>query len=33
MSYSHITFEADGDGIALVTVNRPEKLQRAQPGE
>ena len=25
MSFSHITFEADGDGIAVVTVNRPEK--------
>src|SRR5947208_6522674 len=26
MSYSHILFEADEDGIALVTVNRPDKL-------
>lgn len=26
MSYSHITFEAGADGIAQVTVSRPEKL-------
>ena len=26
MSYSHILFETDEAGIALVTVNRPEKL-------
>jgi len=26
MSYKFITFEASDDGIALVTVNRPEKL-------
>jgi enoyl-CoA hydratase len=26
MSYSHIRFEVDGAGIALLTVNRPEKL-------
>lgn len=26
MSYSHILFEADEAGIALVTVNRPDKL-------
>jgi len=26
MSYSNIRFEADADGIALVTVSRPEKL-------
>ena len=26
MSYSHITFEAADDGVAVVTVNRPEKL-------
>ena len=26
MSFSHITFEADGDGIAVATVRRPEKL-------
>ncbi len=26
MSYSHILFEADESGIALVTVNRPDKL-------
>jgi enoyl-CoA hydratase len=26
MSYSHILFEAAGDGIATVTVNRPDKL-------
>ena len=26
MSFSNILFEADGDGIALVTVNRPDKL-------
>ncbi|HWQ55440.1 MAG TPA: enoyl-CoA hydratase-related protein [Bryobacteraceae bacterium] len=25
MSFSHITFEADGDGITVVAVNRPEK--------
>lgn len=25
MSFSHIAFEAGGDGIAVVTVNRPEK--------
>jgi len=26
MSYSHILFEADTDGIAVVTVNRPARL-------
>ena len=26
MSYSHILFEVDAGGIALITVNRPEKL-------
>ncbi len=26
MSYSNIRFESDDDGIALLTVNRPEKL-------
>ena len=26
MSYSHILFEAGDDGIALLTVNRPDKL-------
>ena len=26
MSYNHILFEVDADGVALVTVNRPEKL-------
>lgn len=26
MSYSHILFEVDAAGVALVTVNRPEKL-------
>jgi enoyl-CoA hydratase len=26
MPYNHIDFEASGDGIALVTVNRPDKL-------
>jgi enoyl-CoA hydratase len=26
MSYSHILFEADDRGIALVTINRPDKL-------
>jgi len=26
MSYSHFRFEVDGAGIALLTVNRPEKL-------
>ncbi len=26
MAYSHITFIVEGDGIALVTVSRPEKL-------
>jgi enoyl-CoA hydratase len=26
MSYSHILFDIDGDGIACVTVNRPDKL-------
>jgi enoyl-CoA hydratase len=26
MSYSHILFEADDAGIALVTINRPDKL-------
>ena len=26
MSYNHIVFETAADGIALVTVNRPEKL-------
>src|SRR5215475_3510921 len=26
MSYSHIVFEAEADGIAVVTVNRPAKL-------
>src|SRR5438046_8226255 len=26
MSYSNIRFEADQDGVALVTVSRPEKL-------
>lgn len=26
MSYSHVVFEAGGDGIATVTVNRPDKL-------
>ncbi|HEX8983785.1 MAG TPA: enoyl-CoA hydratase/isomerase family protein, partial [Bryobacteraceae bacterium] len=26
MSYNLIVFEATGDGIALVTINRPEKL-------
>jgi enoyl-CoA hydratase len=26
MSYSHILFDVDGAGIALLTVNRPEKL-------
>jgi len=26
MSYSHIRFEVEADGIALLTINRPEKL-------
>jgi len=26
MSYSNIRFEANQDGVALVTVSRPEKL-------
>jgi enoyl-CoA hydratase len=26
MAYSHITFSLEDDGVALVTVNRPEKL-------
>ena len=26
MSFSHILFEVDGDGIARLTVNRPDKL-------
>jgi enoyl-CoA hydratase len=26
MSYGHILFEADGQGIALITVNRPDRL-------
>ena len=26
MPYSHILFEADDNGIALVTINRPDKL-------
>lgn len=36
MSYSHITFGAGGDGIALIEVNRPEKrnaLNRATVDE
>ena len=26
MSYSHILFESGGDGIALIVINRPDKL-------
>ena len=26
MSYRHILFEVDQSGVALITVNRPEKL-------
>lgn len=32
MSYGHILFEADSDGIAVVTVNRPSKLNALSDG-
>jgi enoyl-CoA hydratase len=32
MSYSHILFEADDRGIALVTINRPDKLNALSAG-